>query len=257
MATTMRDPRNGGLGLVRLLLAAVPLVAAVLAVPIVAAPGASALPAAPSVAASPETGTISFVASARSTGNRTSHTLKVPDRVRKGDVLLLSITTNSKTSIAGPGGWTQKKARNGKGNSARLWTRIASDDLAGTTVRVTTGARTKAVLAIAAYRSSGRPTVAAAAVRGVDSGRARHATPAVKVSQDKSWLVSIWSGKSSKAPGWRLPSSVRNRGAATTSGSNKVSSVWGDSGGPVATGTSPAGRPPPSGRSRAPRCSRS
>ena len=112
----------------RLLLAAVPMVAAVLAVPMVAAPGASALPDAPPVAAaSPETGTISFVASSKSAGNRTTHTLKVPTKVREGDVLLLSITTNSKTSITGPGGWKQKNARNGKGIGARLWVRTASD----------------------------------------------------------------------------------------------------------------------------------
>ncbi len=241
MASATRGRRYGGPGLLRLLLAAVPLVAAVLAVPMVAAPGASALPAAAPVAAlSPETGKVSFVASARSAGNRTSHTVKVPSKVRQGDVLLLSITTNSKTSIAGPAGWTQKGARSGKGVGARLWTRTASDNLAGTTLRVRTGARTKAVLTIAAYRSSVKPTVTASAVRGVDSGRARHATPAVKVTQDKSWLVSIWSGKSSKAPGWRLPSSVRNRGTAATSGTDKVSSIWGDSGGPVAVGTSTA-----------------
>ncbi len=221
MASATRGRRVGGPGLLRLLLTALPLVAAVLAVPIVAAPGASALPAAPAAAAlSPETGTISFVASARSAGNRTSHTVKVPAKVRQGDVLLLSITTNSKTSIAGPAGWTQKGARNGKGIGARLWARTASDKLAGTTLRVRTGAKTKAVLTIAAYRSSVKPTVTAAAVR-VDSSRARHATPAVKVTQDKSWLVSIWSGKSSEAPGWQLPSSVRNRGAATTSGSQQ------------------------------------
>ena len=238
MASATRGRRYGGPGLLRLLLATVPMVAAVLAVPMVASPGASALPAAPVAALSPETGKVSFVASARSAGNRTSHTVKVPSKVRQGDVLLLSITTNSKTSIAGPAGWTQKGARSGKGIGARLWTRTASDNLAGTTLRVRTGARTKAVLTVAAYRSSVKPTVTASAVRGVDGGRARHATPAVKVTQDKSWLVSIWSGKSSKAPGWRLPSSVRNRGTATTSGTDKVSSIWGDSGGPVAIGTS-------------------
>ena len=241
MASATQGRRYGGPGLLRLLLATVPMVAAVIAVPMVAAPGASALPAAAPVAAlSPETGKISFVASARSAGNRTSHTVKVPTKVRQGDVLLLSITTNSKTSIAGPAGWTPKGARNANGISARLWTRTASDNLAGTTLRVRTGDKTKAVLTIAAYRSNVKPTVTASAVRGVNSGRARHATPAVKVTQDKSWLVSIWSGKSSKAPGWQLPSSVRNRGLATTPGSNKVSSVWGDSAGPVATGTSTA-----------------
>ncbi len=241
MAAATRGPRDGAPGLLRLLLAVVPLVAAVLAVPMLAAPGASALPAAPAAAAlSPETGTISFVASARSAGNRTSHTVKVPAKVRKGDVLLLSIATNSKTSISGPAGWTQKGARSGKGIGARLWTRTASDKLAGTTLRVRTGAKTKAVLTIAAYRSSVKPTVTASAVRGVNSGHARHATPAVKVTQDKSWLVSIWSGQSSKAPGWRLPSSVRNRSAATTPGANKVSSILGDSGGSVAKGTSTA-----------------
>ena len=72
-----------------------PLVAALLAAPALTAQ-ASAAP-----------GEIGFVAAASTAGNRSAHTVRIPAEVSAGDVLLLTLTTNSTDSTIGnpPAGW--------------------------------------------------------------------------------------------------------------------------------------------------------
>src|SRR3954453_23217024 len=85
------------LGVVLSLIAAT-LIAPVLTPPAAAAPGA-----------------ISFVNAASTAGNRTAHTVQLPAGVQAGDVLVLTLTTNSTTSTITDtiAGWTLLQSRDG------------------------------------------------------------------------------------------------------------------------------------------------
>ncbi|WGX96063.1 PKD domain-containing protein [Nocardioides sp. L-11A] len=197
-------------------------------------------PLAPPVGAAP--GEISFVAAASTAGNRTAHTVRVPVEVRAGDVLLLSLTTNTTAStIVDPlAGWTSVAGRDGNGIRSRLWSRTATATDGNANVTVTTSAAAKSVLTVAAYRSTGATPSVTAVAGGADTSGTDHVAPAVPVAGAGSWLVSVWAEKSSTDTTWTLPAGVTQRSTAAATGSGKVSGVWGDSAGPVATGTAPA-----------------
>ncbi|QYJ04851.1 PKD domain-containing protein [Nocardioides panacisoli] len=205
-----------------------PLVLGVLAAP----------PLTPTARAVP--GDVSFVGSAATKGNRANHKVNVPGRVHAGDVLLLHLVLNKRTAIRTVPGWQVLRTRNGKGVRARVWTRVATRADAGSRVRVRTGARAKSVLTVGAYRSSAPdPRVRAVASGGSNKWRKKHHSPRARVAREDSWAVSIWSGRSKKAVGWRLPGAVDRRRIASAPGKGRVSAAWADSGGTIATGTTP------------------
>ena len=185
-------------------------------------------------------GTLSFVAATSTSGNRSQHTVRIPDAVRPLDRLLLFLTTNSTTGTLTDTlpGWTLLQSRDGNGVRGRAWTRSATAADAGTDVTITGSELSKSVLSITAYRSTGSATVSASAVRGVDSPTTSHATPAVPVAKANSWLVNVWSEKSSVTQTWTLPAGVAQRTTAAATGNGKVSSILADA--EVPTGTAAA-----------------
>ncbi|TDU87829.1 PKD domain-containing protein [Kribbella voronezhensis] len=194
--------------------------------------------------ASAATGQISFVAATSNGGNRTAHTVRVPATAQPGDALVLYITTNETASVMNDtlAGWTLLQSRNGNGVRGRLWTKTAVAADVNANVTVTTSLAAKSVIGVAAYRSTGNATVSASAVGGVDTTATSHTTPAVAVADTNSWLLSLWSEKSSVDPiTWTLPAGATSRTTAAGTGSGKVSAVLGDSAGAVPTGTA-AGR---------------
>jgi PKD repeat protein len=183
-------------------------------------------------------GGLSSVAHVMAAGNSTSGVLRIPDAVQAGDRLLVFITTNATTTPAAPAGWQPVENVDGSGTSGRSWTRVATAGDAGTNVRITMPISVKWVQALAAYRAaSGTPTVAAAEAATGNSPSASHTTPAVPVASPGSWLVSLWSEKSSTTATWSLPAGAVQRSSAAATGSGRVSAVLADSGAPVATGT--------------------
>src|SRR6188474_524213 len=78
-------------------------------------PLVAALLAAPALTASADAapGEIGFVGAASTAGNRSSHTVRIPAEVNAGDVLLLTLTTNSTDSTIGtaPAGWAEIESR--------------------------------------------------------------------------------------------------------------------------------------------------
>ncbi|GAA3524914.1 PKD domain-containing protein [Nocardioides daeguensis] len=187
-------------------------------------------------------GEVSFVNAARTAGNRTSHVVRVPTEVQAGDLLLLSLTTNSTAStITEPvAGWTAVTGRDGDGIRSRLWSRTATATDANTNVTVTTSASAKSVMTVGAYRSTGATPSITALAGGSNTSGTSHVAPAIPVAAAGSWLVSIWSEKSSTDTTWTLPGGVTQRSTAATTGSGKISGVWGDSAAPVPTGTAAA-----------------
>ncbi len=209
-----------------------PLIAALAAVPALATPAAAA------------PGEISYVGAASTAGNRTAHTVQIPGSVEEGDVMVLAITTNSTTTTVNNtvAGWNAVDSYDGNGIRGRLWSRIATDTDAGSNVTVTTSAATKGVVSVGAYRSTGAtPTVSVAQIAGSNTSGSSHVTPSVQVTDAGSWLVNVWSEKSSVDTTWTLPGTVTQRTTAAATGTGKVSAVWADSNAAVATGTA-AGR---------------
>jgi large repetitive protein len=204
-------------------------------------PAVAVTAAAPAAHAAP--GEISFVDAASTAGNRSSHTVAIPATVEAGDALVLYLTTNSTTSTVNDTvtGWTLLQSRDGNGIRGRAWTKTATAADAGANVTVATSALAKSVVGVAAYRSTGAASVSASAVGGSDSSGTNHTTPPVAVADANSWLVNIWSEKSSVELTWTLPAGTTSRTTAASTGSGKVSAALGDSGASVPTGTA-AGR---------------
>jgi large repetitive protein len=193
--------------------------------------------------ASAVSGTLGFVASASTAGNRTAHTVKVPTGVRAGDTLVLFLTTNAVSSTISNtvAGWTLLQQKNGTDTRGRAWTKQASATDAGSTVTVTTSAAAKSVISVSAYRSSlGSSKVTASGSAVVNAAATRHTAPAVAVSTAGSWLVSAWNEKSSTTVTWTAPNGTTVRTRAAGTGTGKVSGIVGDSNAPVATGTAAA-----------------
>jgi large repetitive protein len=187
-------------------------------------------------------GSVSFVAAASTSGNRSGHTVRIPATVKPNDRLLLFMTTNSTSGTLTDAipGWTLLESRNGSGIRGRLWTRLATGADPDSDVSISTSVLVKSVLSLSAYRSTGVPTVSASAVRGVDTSASSHATPTVPVTKANSWLVNYWGEKSSTTQTWTLPNNVTSRNTAASTGSGKVSAVLGDSNDEVPLGTAAA-----------------
>jgi len=200
-----------------------------------------AILAVPTAQAAP--GDVTFVGAASTGGNRSSHTVAVPSAVQAGDALVLYLTTNSTTVTVTDtvAGWTLLQSRDGNGIRGRAWTKTATAADAGANVTVTTSGYAKSVVGVAAYRSTGAASVSASAVGGSNTTGSSHTTPVVAVADPNSWLVNVWSEKSSTTLTWTLPGGTTSRTTAASTGSGKISAVLADSGGSVATGTA-AGR---------------
>jgi PKD repeat protein len=188
---------------------------------------------------------LEYVGAASTSGNRTNHTATIPAGVQAGDTLVMFLTTNATTSTVNNAvpGWTLLQSQDGNAVRGRAWTRTATGTDAGTAVTVTTSQLAKSTLAVAAYRGSGPATsqVSASASTVVNTAATSHTTPPVTVNGANSWLVSVWSEKSSTDTTWTAPAGTPVRTEAEGTGSGKVSVILGDSNGPVSTGTA-AGR---------------
>src|SRR5829696_7662975 len=186
-------------------------------------------------------GQLSSAGAASTAGNRTSHPVRIPTGVQSGDTLLLFLTTNSTTaSVTDPAGWTLLQSRDGDGIRGRAWTRTATATDSGANVSVTTSALVKSTISVAAYHSTGVAAVTASA-SSTGGLASTHTTPSVPVAAAGSWLVNVWSEKSSTDVTWALPAGSTSLATAQGTGSGKVSAVVADSGGAIGTGTA-AGR---------------
>ena len=154
-------------------------------------------------------------------------------------MLLLTLTTNSTTSTIGdpPAGWNLLETRDGNGIRGRLWTKVAVAADVNANVTVTGSDFAKSVISVAAYRSTGdTPTISASEVGGSDASGTSHPSPHAEVAGAGSWLVNVWTEKSSTDTTWTLPGTSPSARLRRSTGSGKVSAVLGDSGAPVPVG---------------------
>jgi large repetitive protein len=185
---------------------------------------------------------LTYVGSASTAGNRSSHTVVVPAAVKAGDTLILALTTNSTTAtVTNPTGWTLLQSTEGNAVRGRLWTKQAVATDAGRTISVTTSALAKSVLSVAAYHSSNGTASVTASAGSTSSSTTSHTAPGVNVTDTNSWLVNVFDEKSSVTTVWTKPAASTLRTTAAGTGSGKISGIVADSAGPVPTGAA-AGR---------------
>ncbi|WP_207005961.1 PKD domain-containing protein [Nocardioides aromaticivorans] len=183
-------------------------------------------------------GQVTFVAAASTAGNRPGHSVTIPAAVEPGDRLVLFLVTNSTSSTidGAPAGWDLLQSRDGNGIRGLAWTRSATAADAGRTVTVTGSAYVKSVMTVAAYRSTGPAEVGAFALGGANAPASSHTAPATTATQANSWLVNLWSEKSTDPTTWTLPAGTSSRSQATGTGTGKISGILGDSDGAVPVG---------------------
>ncbi len=170
------------------------------------------------VAASP----ISFVGTATSNLNATSHQVTVPAGVQSGDALVLAFTANNNATVTGPTGitgWQLLGVESNGSMSTRMWTRVATPGNAGATVGVTTSTYSKGNLVLTAYRGTSTVAPVAAWDSTLENvSRTTHTSPAVPVVNDGSWVVWYWAHKDNTTVQLVPPAGVTVRSNANQGG---------------------------------------
>jgi PKD repeat protein len=187
---------------------------------------------------------ISFVGEADRNTNATSWSVQVPASVTAGDGLILSATANSNTvTLSDPsgGGWTLLGTKAIGPLVSRVWQKVADGTSAGSTVTFTGGGTMKVNVVLLAYRGTVTTgPVTAFSVAAETVSRTTHTTPTVPVSVDGSWVVSMWTDKSSTVNSLSPPPGPTQRYMGCTTSSGRICSLLTDSG-PVNSGTTAGG----------------
>ncbi len=187
---------------------------------------------------------IAFRASASATGNATANRVTIPASVQPGDLLVLSLSQASAVTNSAPsgGGWTSLGSTADNRNESRTttWTKVATAADAGASITVTASAQVKFVMAALAYSgvNQASPVASYNAVAETVS-RTTHTTPGAASAPAGSWVVSVWTDKSSATTSWAEPAGQTARVEAFVSGSGRESVLITDSNGPVAGGAQP------------------
>lgn len=198
-------------------------------------------PVAPPPPPDPEPSTASFVATAGSNGNYTTHTVTVPASVQAGDTLLLFFSNNSTTvTTTPPAGWQLVQQAETSGMRGYAWVRTATASDAGAVVTVRNSAITKGDLAVAAYRGLAATDVVDVSAVAVDTtSRTQHVAPSVTPTQAGDWVVAYWADKSDTNTTHALPAALTRRRTASGTSGGHITATVADLG--AATGTSATG----------------
>jgi len=172
---------------------------------------------------------ISFVASAGSNGNRTSHSVQIPTSVQPGDTMLLYFTENTvPASTTPPSGWTQVNAANLSSALSRVWVRTATLTDPGSTVTVTTSSLAKSDLALAAYRGAAGTPIDISAVRVQTTSTTQFVAPSITPTHAGDWVVVYWADKSSTNTGHTIPATLTLRRTTTGSSGGHITATVAD-----------------------------
>jgi PKD repeat protein len=176
-------------------------------------------------------------AAAVSVRGATSVALKVPASVQAGDGLVLVLSTNSAATGTAPAGWTLAGGQAaGTTMTTQVFTRVAATSDAGSTVTVPLSASAKVTLQLLAYSGTAASGPVASVTGASDTGGTSHTTPQATATTG-SWVLSVWSDKSTAARAWTAPSGVSPRSALDGVGSGDVATLVADGGAPVQAGT--------------------
>jgi hypothetical protein len=164
----------------------------------------------------------------------------VPAAVASGDVLILAMTSNSTTvAVSGPGaGWVLLQAPLVAGSSTTtVWKRVAAASDSGAAVTLSAPGTIKVGVSVLAYRgtSATNPVSTFAAVAEPTTGTT-HTTPTVTVPTNASWVLSLWTEKSSGTTVTPPPGQTP-RVSSLGSGSSHMSALFTDNNAPVNAGS--------------------
>jgi PKD repeat protein len=183
---------------------------------------------------------ISFLGADAVNSNAQSWTVHVPAAVASGDVLILAMTSNSTTvAVSGPGaGWVLLQAPLVAGSSTTtVWKRVAAASDSGAAVTLSAPGTIKVGVSVLAYRgtSATNPVSTFAAVAEPTTGTT-HTTPTVTVPTNASWVLSLWTEKSSGTTVTPPPGQTP-RVSSLGSGSSHMSALFTDNNAPVNAGS--------------------
>jgi hypothetical protein len=153
---------------------------------------------------------------------------------------------NPALALTAPAGWTQLSSVTKGSHLTTVWRKVASSSDAGTTVAVTAagaGSGFRSALTLLAYRGTSATdpvSTFAAAVEGT-AATATHTTPTVTVPADNSWVVSLWTDKTSGTTSITPPATETQRSATCGTDGGRVCLLASDGNAPVAAGTTAGG----------------
>jgi len=177
---------------------------------------------------------ISFLGESDRNTNAASWTVTVPSAVTAGDGLVLMASANSTSATLSPpsgGNWTLVSQRTAGSIITRVWQKVAGFGEGGTNVTLTAGSTIKVNVVLLAYRgTSSAGPVGSFAVNGETVTRLVHTTPSITTATPGSWVVSIWSDKSSLTNTIVGPLGQTQRYNGCSTGSGRICSLVTDSG---------------------------
>ena len=184
---------------------------------------------------------VTFIAANSNNGNTNKAQVTVPNATKTGDGLVLTLSLNrSDVTPQTPDGWTLVDQAQTPGMTSWVYRRTAVAADAGTTVTASyNGTYAKTAVDLAVYRGAASGNFLSATSETARAGTERIA-PAATVTTAGSWVVSLWSDKSSATAAWTAPGNVTVRDQTYGTGGGRISSLLADSAGPVTPGTYPA-----------------
>ncbi|MGY2002145.1 PKD domain-containing protein [Blastococcus sp. SYSU DS1024] len=166
----------------------------------------------------------------------TSASLTVPASVRAGDALVLALTTNSDATGQAPAGYALVGTQtSGTAMTTQVFSRVATEADAGATVTVDLSKQAKVTLQLAAYSGTDWRDPIASVTAAAEVGGTAHTTPTAMVDAG-SWVVSVWSDRSSSARTFAAPSATAVRSNLAGVGNGDIASLVADGGAPVPAG---------------------
>jgi PKD repeat protein len=167
----------------------------------------------------------------------TSASVVVPDAVEAGDGLVLVLSTNSAVTGTVPAGWTLAGTQTDAGRmTTQVFSRVAAAGDAGATVTTSFSEWSAVTLQLLAYSGTSASGPIASLTGAASGAGTSHTTPTATAAAG-SWVLSIWSDKSSTARQFVPPASLAERSNLAAAGNGDVATLVADSGAPVAGGT--------------------
>lgn len=181
---------------------------------------------------------ITFVASANSNRNATTHPTVVPAAARVGDVMVLLYAANStNVTVTPPAGWTQAAANQStNGVLARVWTKTVTAADLGSTVTATSSAIMKADATLLVYRGVNTSTPVAGIANAFASVNATSFTTPQVAAVANGTLVSYWAAKGNVTDALTAPAGSTVRSSSSGVGSGNMTALATETGS-LAAGT--------------------
>jgi hypothetical protein len=190
---------------------------------------------------------ISFLGGDQINGGGAAPTVHVPASVAGGDGLLLMMVQNNTTLLpATPSGWSQLSSAVKGSNLTTVWRKVASSSDANAAVSPSVagaGSGFRSAVTLLAYRGTSivDPVSTFASALEGSTAKTTHVTPTVTVPANNSWVVSLWTDKTSGTSSITPPGSETQRSATCGTDGGRVCLLASDGNAPVLGSTTAGG----------------